>query len=369
MRLRRRGVPLRILCRNTDGSPDAAFGTGGAVFVSLDQTGAISEPSGPGDPLNALTPPATPTAMTVQADGKILVAGNFVYGYTEVGPTPTYPGEIEPDIIALVPLTHSFLARFNSDGTLDTSFGDGGVVVSHFAGGNGSSSQAFDAANALVVQPDGKIVVAGSSAEQPGNGKNLALARYNPDGSVDSTFGDGGMVLGPVGSEASSLALQGDGKIVAAGWAGTLVGGGVDLLAARFNSDGSLDATFGDGGLVETSIGNMGIAYAKDVVVQANGDVTASGFAYERGPNGQDNGPEFLVRYTPDGHADATFGGDGLVFVNGPYSWGGDTQLALQADGKILLADLGSFATPGSQAVLRRSTTTADSTRPSATAA
>ncbi len=180
------GCAFEIVRENTDGSLDGAFGTGGAIFVSLDQTGAISEGNGSGYLQDALTPPATPTAMTVQADGKILVAGNFVYGYTEIGPSPTYPGEIEPDIIALVPLTHAFLARFNSDGTLDTSFGAGGVVVSPFGSDNGLP-QSSDAAYAMTVQADGKIIVAGSSSDEGlGQTGQTTLVRYNPDGSSRS---------------------------------------------------------------------------------------------------------------------------------------------------------------------------------------
>ena len=349
------GCAFEIVRENTDGSPDATFGTGGAVFVALSQTGAISEPGGPGSLQDALTPPATPTAMTVQADGKILVAGDFVYGYTEVFPHADYPGEVLPDVVVLAPLTHAFIARFNTDGSLDTSFGDGGVVLSHFGSDDGSAPQAIDAANALVVQPDGKIVVAGASTEQPSQPVQTALVRYNPDGSLDTTFGDGGVVPGPSGADIASLALQGDGGIVAAGTVHTPAGG-TDVLAARFNSDGSLDATFGDGGLVGTSVGDFGVSYATDVAVQANGDVTATGVAYMRGPDYQDFQQDFLVRYTPDGQVDATFGDGGQVLVNGQPSDGVvDPQLALQADGKILLADTTSYnADPGSQVVLMR---------------
>jgi uncharacterized delta-60 repeat protein len=131
------------------------------------------------------------------------------------------------------------LVRYKQDGTLDQSFGTGGEVTTPIGSGN-------DDANALVIQKDGKIVVAGTSFN--GADDDFALARYNSDGSPDTTFDGDGKVTTPIGSgddRAYALDLQGDGKLVVAGYSR---GTHDDFALARYNPDGSLDPTFdGDG--------------------------------------------------------------------------------------------------------------------------
>jgi uncharacterized delta-60 repeat protein len=301
---------------NPDGSLDTGFGQGGKVTTDFGGDEAIS-------------------GMAVQPDGKIVVAGT----------TSRDSGGFA-------------LARYNPDGTLDTSFGDGGRVITHVAGGNSAS--------ALALQPDGKIIVAGFIT-------NFLLVRYNPNGSLDEGFGEEGMVIttffnstlgdiaGRIGSALASVAhsvvLQPDGKIVAAGGVQIVpigVGGLVavptqsgcqparspgfgqisstctDFALARYNPDGSLDTSFGRDGLVTTDFaGNLSEVFA--IALQPDGKIVAAGKIVDR--------PGFaLARYNPDGSLDTSFGRDGLVTTGFGACFEEALAVVLQPDGKIVAA-------------------------------
>jgi uncharacterized delta-60 repeat protein len=199
------------------------------------------------------------------------------------------------------------LARYNNDGNLDTAFGSGGKVTTDF---NGST----DEADAIVVQPDGKIVLAGTTFSI-NTFSDFALARYDSDGSLDTTFGSGGKVItefsnsaGQVSADqAFDMAIQNDGKIVLAGW--TFINNSVtsNFALARYNIDGSLDSSFGSGGKVTTDFGGADISRA--VVIQPDGRIVAAG-----GGEGLPGGFK-LARYNGDGSLDTTFGSDGKVTV------------------------------------------------------
>src|SRR5439155_1317723 len=132
------------------------------------------------------------------------------------------------------------LVRYNTNGTLDATFGTGGKVTTAV----GTSD---DAAYALAIQADGKLVAAGATDD--GSNYDFALVRYNANGSPDTTFGTGGKVTTAIGTRddvASAVAVQADGKLVAAGDTGD--GGNNYFALARYNANGTLDATFGTGG-------------------------------------------------------------------------------------------------------------------------
>ena len=196
-------------------------------------------------------------------------------------------------------------------GTLDASFGTGGKVTTDFAGSG-------DGAGAIAVQPDGKLVAAGAATI---NGQaDFALARYNSNGTLDTGFGTDGRVTTDFGGRyevARSVALQWDGKIVVAG--GSVIGLFNDFAVARYLSDGTLDASFGTGGKVITKFENRpdGMAPgevsadAKSVAVQPDGKIVVAGYANIEGEE------DFaLVRYNANGTLDATFGSGGKVITD-----------------------------------------------------
>jgi uncharacterized delta-60 repeat protein len=218
-------------------------------------------------------------SVAVQSDGKIVVAGDAEHG--------------DGRIFAV--------ARFNADGTPDISFNTTGKLTTDFGSGNAE-------ARGVAVQSDGKIVVAGYAS--PNNIENVALVRCNADGNLDTSLGGTGKVITPValsGSNATSVALQSDGKIVVAGFAVDSSGRCYDFALVRHNADGSLDTSFNDGGKVTTPIGN-GDARCEAIALQKDGKIVAAGWA----SNGEDN--DFaVVRYNSDGKLDTSFNSTGKV--------------------------------------------------------
>ena len=165
-----------------------------------------------------------------------------------------------------------------------------------------------DRANAVVVQPDGKIVVGGSSSNA--SGLDFMLFRLLADGSLDPDFNFDGTVTSPVGSfddEILALALQDDGKIIAAGYSSN--GTDRDFALARYNSDGSLDRNFGLEGMVVTSVGNSDDEIT-GIALQADGSIVVTGSA--RGTAGR---VIVLGRYLADGSLDTGFADDGFSFT------------------------------------------------------
>ncbi len=261
---------------------------------SLDTTFA----NGTGKTIISFGSPATrwvTVALALQIDGRIVV----------VGSVHNAGGD------------HDFaLARFNSNGSPDTSFGDGtGKVTTNFGGD--------DLGMAIALQPDGKIVAAGTSLI---GSYNFALARYNSNGSLDTTFGGGsGKVTSPFGV-GTGVALQADGKIVVAGDAS-------DFVLARYNSDGSLDAGFGGGsGKVVTDFG--GGDGSEAVALQPDGRIVVSGHSYTSARI-----YIAVARYRSDGNLDTSFAGSTgkiLTYID-PGNVPGQA-LVLQPDGKIVVA-------------------------------
>jgi uncharacterized delta-60 repeat protein len=276
----------------------------------------------------------------------LLVVGTLTLA---AGPAEAAPGDLDPsfggdgavaiagfvgDAIALQPngkiVVAGFtadarlaLARYNRDGSLDTSFGFGGIVITSF----GANAQA---ARDVALQPNGKIVAAGTAGEDLGGAREFALARYNRDGSPDLTFGGDGRVTASFGvsiNDANAVALQPGGKIVAAGYAPGAVGG--DFALARFNRDGSLDTSFSSDGRLATDFGLR--ETATDVAVQPGGRIVAAGFA-----GGVTFDDDFaLARYNPDGGLDMTFGSDGKVTTDFGATDGAGA-VALQPGGKAV---------------------------------
>jgi uncharacterized delta-60 repeat protein len=236
--------PTFVLTRyNANGTLDKTFGTGGTVTLSLGSSGGAD-------------------ALGLQADGKLVVAGT-------IGPGPGTGWE---------------LARFNANGTLDTTFDSAGpvpgtVTTTFTAGGGALRGLAIYPSTGTDTADYGKIEAVGSINGNPGgiNSNQIALARFNADGTADSTFGQAGQVVTPFpsgGGIAWATALQGDGKIVVAGQ--TLTAAGWTFSVLRYNTNGSLDTTFGNGGLVTTPDGT-GVNPARGVAIQPDGRIVAAG--------------------------------------------------------------------------------------------
>jgi uncharacterized delta-60 repeat protein len=283
---------------DADGTLDPSFGNGGKVTTNFQNTnnGAY--------------------AVTIQPDGKIVVAGQSGIG--------------SPSVFAV--------ARYNADGTPDTTFDGNGRVTINFGGTD-------DGALGVALQPDGKIVLAGKAV---GINYDFGIARLNPDGALDTTFNGTGWERTDFGGTldvARSVAIQSDGKIVLAGF--TQPGGRTDFALARYDSNGSLDGSFNGTGRVVTSIGPTDDE-ANNVAVQPDGKIIAIG----QSSNGS-NYDFALARYNADGTLDPMFGNDGTqTTAIGPGN-AIAAGLALQPDGKIVLAGSSSNGTSDDFAVAR----------------
>lgn len=276
---------------NPDGTLDTGFGVGGIVTTNF---GAGSFAFG----------------LALQPDGKIVAAGTVFVDFSSDDSSDTDFG----------------LARYNADGSLDTSFGTGGKVLTDFDGFNDDALDVF-------LQPDGKIVAAGS-AKNPANFYDFALARYLPNGALDTGFGVAGKVRTDFGAQnfdrAHAAVLQPDGKIVAAGFA-SLAFGDTRYAVARYGADGTLDPSFSGDGKTRLHFGNC-CERANSVLLQADGKVVVVGF-----PDSESSDSDFvLARLDAGGKLDPSFGKNGRVRTSFGNLNGGANGATLQADGKII---------------------------------
>jgi uncharacterized delta-60 repeat protein len=287
------GTAFLLARFNADGSVDQTFGNNGHVVTTFsDHTAGAAD-------------------VVLQADGKIIAVGVSGAGpYSE--------------------LNDFALARYNSDGSLDQTFGNGGKVKTHFPGVFNTGSTATSA----VLQPDGRLVVGGFYKNER-TPHQFALTRYNSNGILDSTFGRSGKVITTVGTgDAFSLAiaLESNGRIVLAGYSDTTQGN--DFSLAGYTSNGTLDSTFGNGGIMATDFAGAtdDIAYA--MTTQSDGKLVVAGRTGQY--------PEFdfgVARYSSDGQLDQSFGTGGKVST-GFSSTDEAYAVALQPNGKIILAGI-----------------------------
>lgn len=229
------------------------------------------------------------------------------------------------------------LGIFAASGDLDPTFGGGGGYVMPDVG------PASGPANASILQPDGKLLAGGNAYIDTPNGNNALIVRYNPDGTLDTSFDTDGKVYVAIGFGEEvfyALALQPDGKIVGVGTC--QVGVNVDFMVVRLNPNGSFDTTFGGGdGIATTNIrGTTGHDIAFGLAIQRDGKIVAVGRS-ETTLNGEKDSA--IVRYNPDGSLDTTFDGDGILVKNfAPGETDAAASAAIQLDGKIVMS--GNFA-------------------------
>jgi uncharacterized delta-60 repeat protein len=229
-----------------------------------------------------------------------------------------------------------------ASGDLDETFSDDGVVRTNFSRGH-------DSAAAVAIQPDGRIVAAGRSGGRDGK---LALARYHPDGSLDDTFGGDGKVVTNLAADdlASDLVIQPDGMIVVAGRTG---GSGGRFATVRYESNGDLDEAFGVDGVVVTNF-SRGNDYASGVAIQGDGKLVVVGRARERPETegGRSDSAFALARYLPDGSRDLAFSRNGKVLTNLTQGWDFALDVAVQGDEMIVVVGRGG-GTSGRFALVR----------------
>ena len=306
-----------VLRYGTNGSLDTSFADSGKVVTSVAKNGSAD-------------------SLAMQGDGKIVAAGNsFIEGgnndfgvvrYNANGTLDTIfngTGKATADFGAH-DLGHSVavhgdgrivvagytinedkkkgaLACFKANGNLDTNFNGTGKVTTNFGGDGDAEGQG------VAAQSDGKTVVVGYATV--GGVQQFAIARYNTDGALDTSFGGTGRVLTAVGisgSNATGVALQKDDKILVAGYAVNNSGRIYDFACLRYNADGSLDQSFGDHGKVTTEVGD---GKASSIAVQDN-KIIVAGSAYDG-----DNNEFAVVRYNASGKLDTSFNSAGSVLT------------------------------------------------------
>jgi uncharacterized delta-60 repeat protein len=327
-----------VMRLNPDGTLDNTFSADGIAYVDISATDDEA------------------SSVVIQPDGKIVIGGNGNYHFalvrlnsdgsldntfgtngiatTEFGTSSDnlYSIVLQPDgkIVASgtkylnIDSRMFATARFNSDGTLDTSFSGDGKITTQIG-----TMLDFCLGNAL--QSDGKIVLVGTT--ETTTSSKIALVRYNPDGTLDTSFGANGIVRTAVGEDAIGigLALQPDDKIVVTGYSKTTFASNSELVTLRYNTDGSLDNTFDTDGIVFTPFGTAGGA-GVDVLVQTDGKIVAVGrTSYDA------DGDFAIVCYNSDGSLDNTFNDDGIANTAINNEMDGAVGVAQQPDGKIVV--------------------------------
>jgi uncharacterized delta-60 repeat protein len=295
-------ITMTLLClylTAQDGSLDLTFNASGTPGFRIDN--ASGTPDGY----------EFATAMAITSDGKLLVAGRA-----------------END-------NYFLITRYTMAGEIDATFGTGGVVKVRSEANN--SARGYG----MVLQPDGKIVMAGWNWPST---IDFCVMRFNADGSFDNTFGTGGKVTTPIGAgndEGTNVALQNDGKIVVTG-SSFNASGNTDYVVARYTTAGVLDSTFGTNGFVTTDINAYDIPEGI-AINSVTGAITIAGTSNSDysllGNHHTGNGDFTVVRYTSAGVLDGSFGTGGIAtFDISSGSADAAHGLAVQADGKLIVA-------------------------------
>ncbi|HMC09985.1 MAG TPA: hypothetical protein VKH44_01795, partial [Pirellulaceae bacterium] len=263
------GAPDAVVMRfNANGSVDTTFGAGGKVI--FDFNGDVQHDS-------------IANAVTVDASGKIVVAGSARIGSG---------GSATTDLA---------VARFNADGTVDSSFGASGEAIIGFAGGIASG-------NAVTIDASGRIVVAGSASA--GSFNELAAVRLTSAGTLDASFGAGGKAVVNLGHEtvATQVAIDASGRIVLGG--NSTVSGSTSIVLTRLNANGSVDGSFGAGGVASASFNSGASETLQGLAIDANGNIVAAASLNTGVAGSFDVG---VARFSANGTLDTTFSVDGKV--------------------------------------------------------
>lgn len=328
----------------TSGSLDSSFGGDGIVITNIATVQGVPSSD-------------FPNALTLQADGKIAVAGStgasfssedfFVVRYlTDGSPDSSFAGDgittmdmgssydvayaiaVKSDgqIVVAGEVTIGNASRLavaclNSDGSPNAGFSYDGKEILYWGAGS--------MARGVAIQPDGKIVLAGSVVVSSASFSEFLVVRMNADGTLDNNFSADGiqtMQFGPMVEIAEAVALSADGKIVVAGTAYEQTGG--DFALARFNTNGTPDSSFGSHGKVTVAV-SSGFDYSYSVAIDPTGKILSAGSS---------NTKYAVTRHTVNGSLDNSFDGDGIVTGFKPDSPASFYVAAVQTDGKIVAA-------------------------------
>jgi len=289
---------------NPDGSNDAGFGVDGRVNISLDNKESSC------------------SAMAIQPDGKIVLVGYIV------------PNAAYTDIAIL---------RCKPDGSLDSSFGINGLASFDF--------NHYDYAYDVVIQPDGKIVVIGNFTKNLDDNFDSYILRLNTDGSIDENFGTEGInkIHYPLSTINVAVTIQPDGKLLMGGTYNKY-GGKPDYIVERFNTDGSIDNSFGVNGTANFKFGEgQAAGWASelfDMQIQTDGKIICAG------KSGLELSSMSLCRFNSNGNIDATFGENGGAIIDYNNFWSKIYSIFIQQDNKILATGV-SISNPGPLLLLR----------------
>lgn len=329
-----------LLLRDAGGSGSVTPVNGPFVFPA-------ARPDGSAYDVRIDAQPQNPLQICSVSDGKGRIAGANVADVEVTCTTPENTGGLDATFGSAGKLTGPLaqaqalalqpdgklvvvgamtLSRYNADGSADLSFGTAGRVTVVANGGP------VDEMLAIALQADGKIVVGGQTSTPPSGFNDMVILRYLPDGSLDTGFGTGGKVVNALGPTATAVLLQPDGKIVVAGAISR------KLAAVRYLPDGSPDTGFGSGG---TALSNTTAPFGPAAALQTDGSIVLAGSA----DDGAGSVAGFWVtRFGPDGALDLGFGDHGTFRLDGGVAF----DVAIQPDGKIVVGGSvgigGSFA-------------------------
>jgi uncharacterized delta-60 repeat protein len=280
---------------NIDGSPDTSFGTNGIITTSF-QTPSLE---------------AGASSVIQQPDGKIIAVGTNLFG-------ESFKSAISGFAIA----------RYNLDGSLDTSFGTNGLITDDLEGTSFSRGNVDN----VILQSDGKFVVFGTNTRSSAPGRKLVIKRYNSNGTLDTSFNSSITEIGLESDFALNRAVNAGDKIILAGTTTQ------DFLLARYNSDGTPDNSFGTNGRITTDIDTSSSDRGESIVIQTDGKIIVAGIA-SKSTTGGNVGRFAIVRYNTNGTIDDTFGTNGKILTD--FNQGKEQNsvgsIKLQSDGSILL--------------------------------
>jgi uncharacterized delta-60 repeat protein len=322
-----------VLRYNADGSLDPSFGGDGIVTtifeLDYDNKDAIAQ------------------AVALQPDGKILVVGNTMldgliqWAIVRYNPDGSLDKSFSADgrVTLSIPNTNWYVSatdvvllpdnKFLVSGNLDTDtssdfslvrYNPDGTLDTSFGGGDGivtTNIQGMDFTTGMEVQADGKIVLAGKNWNYP------VLVRYLPDGSLDPDFGTNGIVVNEsIPAYVSSLAIQPDGNMLIAGTANE------DILVMRYTTDGLLDTTFNGQGYLKQDIDGFAYDVASTILLLPDASILVAGTTH---------GDVFLMCLTPDGSLDLRLAGDGIIITDIAGTKESIGSMLLQPDSKVVL--------------------------------